>query len=74
MERNKGISFIRGRAVRDCDGKHTYTLEDPYSVLDNIKNTPRYWLKARNELIAKLENLGPFSVFFYSKLCRHEMA
>ena len=64
MERNKGISFIRGKSVKQFDGSHTYSLEDPYSVLDNIKNTPRYWLRARNELIAKLENLGPFSIFF----------
>merc|ERR1712142_511496 len=33
-------------------------------VLDNIKNTPRYWKKARQELFAKLENLGPFTFFF----------
>ena len=64
MERNKGISFIRGKAVKDISGSHTYTLDDPYSVLDNIKNTPRYWQKAKYELIAKLENLGPFSFFF----------
>ena len=41
-----------------------YSLEDPYSVLDNIRNTPRYWQKARYELLAKLENLGPFTFFF----------
>ena len=41
-----------------------YSLEDPYSVLDNVKNTPRYWQKTRFELNAKLENLGPFSFFF----------
>ena len=64
MERNKGISFIRGKSVKDVNGTQTYTLDDPYSVLDNIKNTPRYWQKTRYELIARLENLGPFTFFF----------
>jgi hypothetical protein len=31
--------------------------------LDNISNTPRYWQTVRNELIAKLENVGPFHFF-----------
>ena len=33
-------------------------------VLDGIKNTPKYWQKARYELNAKCENLGPFDMFF----------
>ena len=64
IERNKGISFQRGKCEKGDDGTLTYTLNDPYSVLDNIKNTPRYWQKARYELIARLENLGPFTFFF----------
>ena len=64
MERNKGISFIRGKSSAQGDGTFIYNLEDPCSVLENIKNTPKYWQKARNELIARLENLGPFSFFF----------
>ena len=63
IERNKGISYIRGKATRE-NGHKKYSLEDPYCVLDNIKNTPRYWQKARYELIARLENLGPFTWFF----------
>ena len=64
IERNKGISFIRGKSSSDGEGSKTYSLDDPYSVLDNIKNTPRYWQKTRYELIARLENLGPFNFFF----------
>ena len=59
-----GISFNRGTSKKDQNGDIIYSLEDPYSVLDNIKNTPRYWQKARYELLAKLENLGPFAFFF----------
>ena len=64
IQRNQGISFIRGKSKVQDDGSHTYTLDDPCSVLDNIKNTPRYWQKARYELIARLENLGVFTYFF----------
>ena len=64
IEQNRGISFQRGKCEKGVDGTQTYTLNDPYSVLDNIKNTPRYWQKARYELIARLENLGPFTFFF----------
>ena len=41
-----------------------YTLDDPYSVLDNIKGTPRYFKKKKNEFIGKLQNLGGFTFFF----------
>ena len=41
-----------------------YSLDDPYSVLDNMPGTPRYWQRKKYELIARLENLGPFTFFF----------
>merc|ERR1712082_283717 len=31
---------------------------------DDIKQTPRYWKKAKYEMLAKLDNLGPFQFFF----------
>ena len=64
MESNLGISGIRGTSNQEAGGSSTYTLTDPCSVLDNVKNTPRYWQKAKGELIARLENLGPFTFFF----------
>ena len=64
MHRNINLSFQRGLERVKPDGSCVYSLEDPYMVLDNIKNTPRYWRKARQELYAKLENLGPFTFFF----------
>jgi hypothetical protein len=33
-------------------------------VLDNTPGTPRYWQKKKYELIARLENLGAFQLFF----------
>ena len=42
IQGRKGISFKRGKASKLDDGTTSYALEDPYSVLDNVKNTPRY--------------------------------
>ena len=36
----------------------------PYAVLDDIKQTPRYWKKAKFEIFSKLDNFGPFQFFF----------
>lgn len=60
LERNINISYMRG--MKQADGK--YSLNDPYSVLDNMPGTPRYWQKKKYELISKIENLGPFHLFF----------
>ena len=40
LERNIGISFMRG-TKNAATGQ--YSLNDPYSVLDNMPGTPRYW-------------------------------
>ena len=64
IQRNTGVSFIRGKSKINENGLKSYSLDDPYSVLDEIKNTPRYWQKNRYELIARLENLGAFNFFF----------
>ena len=60
LDNNVGISFRRGRP--SANGKHT--LDDPFSVLDNIPGTPKYWQKRKWEMIARLENLGAFQLFF----------
>ena len=45
LQRNINISGTRGKKVETNDGGITYELEDGYTVLDDIKNTPRYWKK-----------------------------
>ena len=68
LQRNVGLSFTRGKKGQAPDGASTYSLDDGYSVLDNISNTPRYWSKARQEFIARLENEGAFQ-FFNTQSC-----
>ncbi len=60
LDKNVGISFQRGK--KKANG--VYSLDDPFSVLDNVPGTPRFWQKKKYELIAKLENLGAFQIFF----------
>ena len=50
--------------VTDESGNKSLKIEDPYSVLEDIKQTPRYWRKAKYEMLARLDNLGPFHFFF----------
>ena len=53
----KGISSFK-------NGQMEVHLKDEFSIFQNIKGTPKYWQKAKNELIAKVKNLGPFHIFF----------
>ena len=39
-------------------------LADPYRVLEKSPGTPIYMRTKKFELIARLENLGPFNLFF----------
>ena len=64
LQRNVNISFQRGKEVRSKEGISTYHLDDAFSVFNNVSNTPKYWKTAKYELLAKLDNLGPFNFFF----------
>ena len=63
LTNNISISMQRGVKSTREDGRTEYKLESAYSVLENIKNTPRYWSKLKMVLLAKLDNLGPFNFF-----------
>ena len=64
LERNIGISFVKGKQTVTNDGMKNYILDDGFSVLDNVKGTPKYWRKAKMEMLAKLDNYGPFQIFY----------
>ena len=68
MERNIGISYNKGKKNESNDGSKTYELDDAFSVLDNVKGTPRYWKKAKGEMLGKIDNFGPFH-WFYTLSC-----
>ena len=64
MERNIGVSYSKGKLSGTNKGDRSYQLDDAFGVMDNVKNTPRYHKKNKMEMLAKLENFGPFHLFF----------
>ena len=42
IQRNINVSYSRGKEINSKDGIKTLKLDDPYTVLDDIKQTPRY--------------------------------
>ena len=60
LERNVNIAQKRGKV----SGAAIKPLDDPYRVLEKSPGTPIYMRTKKYELIARLENLGPFNLFF----------
>ena len=58
------ISYMRGKKSVNEDGQIEYNLDDAFTTFDGVKNTPKYWQKVKYDMIAKLENIGPFQFFF----------
>ena len=64
LERNISMAYSHGSKRTTSQGSRTYEVKDLYNVLDNIPDTPEYWKKKKCEILAKLENFGPFQSFF----------
>ena len=64
ISNNISLAGVRGKKTTSADGSVSYSLDDEFTVLENMKNTPRYWRKAKYEMLAKLDNFGPFHIFF----------
>ena len=64
ITRNLNMAGRRGREVIGEDGKRSYKIDDAFDCLDNIKQTPRYFRKQKNEMYAKIDNLGQFQVWW----------
>ena len=60
LEQQINISYRKGQ-FKD---NNFFAIEDGFSVFDKIPGTPRYWQQKRYEMIARLEQLGPFQLFF----------
>ena len=65
LERKINISCQKGKVTRTTgQGIKVFQVEDAYSVFSEIRGSPKYWSRARNEIFAKLEQLGAFHLFF----------
>merc|ERR1712110_424315 len=58
--------FCRYRKGKEVSqgGSTKFTWDDPYSVFKNVANTPGYHKQGKMEMVARLDNFGPFHVFF----------
>ena len=64
LERQINISGVKGVSQTNSSGEKEVKLQDPYSVFQKLKGTPKYWQTAKYELMAKVKQLGPFHLFY----------
>ena len=64
LRNNANLSGYGGKKDTDGEGQVSYSLTNPFTVFDKVPNTPKYWQNVRFEMMAKMENMGPFHWFF----------
>ena len=66
LERQISMSVLNGTVETAKDeGKTKLTpSDDKFSIFQSIPGTPAYWKKFRNEIYARMEQLGPFHLFY----------
>ena len=64
LERYINISGRRGKSSFNENGERVLNLTDSFDVFKNLSGSPKYWQLARNELVAKVKQLGPFHIFY----------
>jgi hypothetical protein len=63
LQRNIDLGYKHGQ--KDSSrGPTVYTLKDPFSVFQNVANTPAYHKKGKMEMFSRLDNFGAFHIFF----------
>ena len=64
LENNISISGQKGKVSKGTDGTKIVSYSNAFDVFGKIPGTPQYWKNYRNELFARMEQLGPFIFFF----------
>ena len=64
LRANANLTGMRGKKSVGPGGHVVLQVGDPCVVFEKIPGTPKYWQRVRYEIIAKLENIGPFQIFF----------
>ena len=64
IERQIDISGVKGKPGTIGDGEVKLHLTDMFDIFKKIKGTPKYWQTAKNELVAKIKQLGSFQLFY----------
>ena len=64
LESNISVSCQKGKPEKGPDGTIKMSCSNAFDVFGKIPGTPQYWKNYRNELFARMEQLGPFHFFF----------
>lgn len=65
LERQINMSMSHGSLeVTESDGNKLVPSNDAINIFQSIPGTPAYWKAFRNECCARMEQLGPFHIFF----------
>ena len=64
LQRNIDLAYKKGKKSTSRSGQSVYSLDDPFSVFQSVANTPAYHKKGKMEMFARLDNHGPFQVFY----------
>merc|ERR1712016_8869 len=65
LERQINMSTSHGSLeVTESDGAKLVPSADAFNIFQSIPGTPAYWKSFRNECCARIEQLGPFHLFF----------
>ena len=65
LEQNISISYSKGQKSFSDTNVVQISNHDAFSVFKKIKGTDAYWKEAKYEMIASVEQLGPFHIFFF---------
>ncbi len=64
MEQQFNLVVQKGKLTDGMDGKTIMSTTDNFAAFKKIRGTPKYFQQVRNELVAKVGQLGPFHLFF----------
>ena len=65
LEKQIDMSLLHGTLeTTEDDQVRMVPSNDKFDIFQSIPGTPAYWKKFRNEIYARMEQLGPFHVFY----------
>ena len=64
VEKQIDVSARKGKIISCGTEKKLVNCEDAFSIFRSLPGTPSYWRTFRNEMLARIEQLGPFDFFF----------
>ena len=65
LERQIDMAMLQGTLdATDENEIKMVPSDDKFSIFQSIPGTPAYWKKFRNEIYARMEQLGPFHLFY----------